>query len=125
MKNLFKAAVVGAAVIASGAVMAQPAMASNLSWTFGDGVVSYADSGNKFCIRAYDSEGARQIKVLWRPTGTSNSVTFTDKNNYYGHSGGTCWNLTSTENVSITLTASSYWGERGTWKAQGHKTITT
>jgi 3-oxoacyl-[acyl-carrier-protein] synthase III len=125
MKNLFKAAVVGAAVVTSGVVMAQPAMASDLSWTFGDGAVSYRDSGNDLCARAYDSEGARQVKVLWTPHTTQRTSTFIDKNNYYGDSGGSCWDMAGTgENVTVTVTVSSYWGERG-WKNHGSRTITT
>ncbi|MGW4967048.1 hypothetical protein ACWEPL_58350 [Nonomuraea sp. NPDC004186] len=126
MKNLLKAAAVGAALVASSAAMAQPAMASDLSWTFSDGVISYNDSTNKFCVRAYDSEGARQVTATITPTGGSRSVTFTDKNDYYGHSGGSCMYLNGySENTSLTVTAKSYWGERGTWVGRGSRTITT
>ncbi|MET9251074.1 hypothetical protein [Nonomuraea sp. NPDC003709] len=128
MKNLLKAAAVGAALVASSAAMAQPAMASDLSWTFSDGVISYNDSTNKFCVRAYDSEGARQVSATITPTGGGRSVTVTDKNDFYGHSGGTCIYLNSSyvpENTSLSVSAKSYWGERGTWVGRGSRTITT
>ncbi|MFB4270397.1 hypothetical protein [Nonomuraea sp. GTA35] len=128
MKNPFKAAVVSAALVASSVAMAQPAMASDLSWTFSDGVISYRDSTNKFCVRAYDSEGGRQIRTTVTPTGGGRAVNVTDKNNFYDHPGGTCVYLNSSyvpENTSITVTASSYWGERGTWVGRGSRTITT
>ncbi|MCG5218359.1 hypothetical protein [Streptosporangium sp. KLBMP 9127] len=126
MKNLLKTAVVGAALVASSLAMAQPAMASTFSWNVSDGVISYDDASNKFCVRAYDSEGARSVEV----TLTSSSglkYTITDLNNYYGKPGGTCRYLNNTysENTSLSATARSYWGERGTWVSRGSKSFTT
>ncbi|MGP3962205.1 hypothetical protein ACTWPT_40060 [Nonomuraea sp. 3N208] len=125
MKNLLKTAVVGAAVVASSLAMAQPAMASSFSWNVGDGVISYDDASNKFCVRAYDSEGARSVEVEL-PAGGS-TFTITDLNNYYGKPGGTCRYLNNiySENRSLTVTAESYWGERGTWVDRGSKSFTT
>ncbi|UBU14569.1 hypothetical protein [Nonomuraea gerenzanensis] len=118
------AAVVGAALVASAVVTAQPAMASDLSWTFSDGAISYRDSTNKFCVRAYDSEGARKVTVT--ATGGGRSWSLTDQNDHYDHPGGTCISLNGhAENTSVTLTAKSYWGERGTWVGRGSRTITT
>jgi hypothetical protein len=126
MKNLLKTAAVGAVLVASSVAMAQPAMASDLSWTFSDGVISYRDSTNKFCVRAYDSEGARQVTATMTPTGGGRSVALTDKNDFYDHPGGTCIYLNGhPENTSLSVTAKSYWGERGTWVGRGSRTITT
>ncbi|MCG5217751.1 hypothetical protein [Streptosporangium sp. KLBMP 9127] len=115
MRNLLKVAVVGAALVASSVAMTQPAMASDLSWNVSDGAISYSDSKNKFCARAYDSEGARQVKVTVTAVGKP-TIAFIDKNNYYGHSGGRCVYLTNyREDTRLTVTAATYWGERGTW----------
>ncbi|TMR25669.1 hypothetical protein ETD86_00650 [Nonomuraea turkmeniaca] len=127
MKNLLKTTVVGAALVASSFAMAQPAMASSLSWNVSDGLISYADASNKFCVRAYDSEGARQVTVTLTPVNGGSTITITDKNNYYGHSGGTCRYLNNTykENTSLRATARSYWGERGTWVGRGTRSFTS
>ncbi|MGI5284007.1 hypothetical protein ACQEVF_11800 [Nonomuraea polychroma] len=118
MKKLLKTAAVGAIVVASSFAMAQPAMASDLSWNVSDGLISYADSTNKFCVRAYDSEGARQVKA------TLNGYVITDKNNYYGDPGGTCIYLNAyAEGARLVVSASTYWGERGTWVGRGSRTF--
>jgi hypothetical protein len=118
LKNIVKTAVAGIGLAVATLAFAQPASASSFSWNVGDGLVTYSDSGNALCIRAYDSEGARWVRVV------VNGRSYTDYNNYYGDSGGTCWTLSLTENATYTARASSYWGERGTTISRGSKSFT-
>ena len=115
IKALGRMAVLGVTVAAATIFAAQPAFASDLNWNVGDGVVSYTDSTNTLCAHAYNSEGARQVLIL---------NVGRDYNNYYGHTGSTCWYLNRTENSSYTISVNTYWGERGDWVSRGSRTVT-
>lgn len=126
MKKLLKTAAIGAIAIASSFALAQPAMASSLSWNVSDGLISYVDSTNQYCVKAYDSEGARQVKANLRISGSSGGgTTITDKNNYYGDMGPTCITLNAfKEDTTLVVSVSTYWGERGSWVGRGSRSFT-
>ncbi|MFI6478030.1 hypothetical protein ACIBH1_08870 [Nonomuraea sp. NPDC050663] len=118
LKNIVKTAVAGIGFAAATLAIAQPASASSFSWNVGDGLITYVDSGNRLCVEAYDSEGARWVEVR------INGRTYRDNNNYYGDPGSLCWTLSLTENATYTATARSYWGERGTTISRGSRSFT-
>ena len=122
MRNLLKTAVVGAGVAAATFALASPALANSFSKSVGDGTISYDDGADRFCAQAYNTDGARQVRVHLVPISRSGpSPEFTDKNNYYGHSGATCSTaLTSAyEDTYYRADVETYWGERGTWVNRG------
>ncbi|MFI9554665.1 hypothetical protein [Nonomuraea endophytica] len=116
MKNLLKTAVVGVTVAAASFALAQPALANSFSRNVGDGTVSYNDGTDSLCVAAFNTEGARWVKVKLVPLSRPGpSPTITDNNNYYGHTGNTCGSLaTAYEDTRYRADITSYWGERGT-----------
>jgi len=125
MKNLLKTAMVGATVAATTFALAQPALANSFSRNVSDGTVSYDDGGDRFCAQAFNSEGARWVRVQLVPISRSGpSPTITDYNNYYGHSGSTCTSLaTAYEDTQYRADITTYWGERGTAVSRGSVTF--
>lgn len=122
MKKLLKTAVVGVSVAAASLALATPASANSFSKNVGDGTVSYDDGGDRFCVTAFNSEGARWVQVKLVPISRSGpSPTIKDYNNYYGHSGSTCSTALSTayEDTYYRADITSYWGERGTTISHG------
>ncbi|MDX6741382.1 hypothetical protein [Actinocorallia sp. A-T 12471] len=116
MKNLIRTAVVGFAA-ASALALAQPASAASFGpVAVGDGTVSYNDGTDSFCAQAYNTEGARWVQVTLVPLSRSGpSPSWTDQNNYYGHSGSSCRSLASAyEDTYYRADIRTYWGERGT-----------
>ncbi|MFI6291849.1 hypothetical protein ACIBEJ_09715 [Nonomuraea sp. NPDC050790] len=117
MKNLLKTAVVGVTVAAATFALAQPALANSFSRNVGDGTVAYDDGGDRFCAAAFNTEGARWVRVKLVPISRPGpSPEITDRNNYYGHSGNTCTTALATayEDTRYRADITSYWGERGT-----------
>jgi hypothetical protein len=125
MKNLLKTAVVGVTVAAATFALAQPALANSFSTNVGDGTVSYNDGEDRLCAQAFNTEGARWVRVTLVPLSRSGpSPTITDRNNYYGHSGSTCTSLaTAYEDTRYRADITSYWGERGTTVSRGSVTF--
>lgn len=128
MRNVVRAAAVTVGAAALSLSLAQPASAA--SWgplNVGDGTVSYNDGADRICVKAYNSEGARQVKVTLTRLNKAGPSGFSviDKNNYYGHSGNTCSTALSRayEDTQYRAVITTYWGERGTWKTRATKTF--
>lgn len=121
MKNVVKAAAVTVGAAALCLSLAQPASAASFGpINVGDGTVSYNDTYDRLCASAYNSEGARQVKMTLTRLNQAGPSGFSvvDKNNYYGHSGSTCSTALSSayEDTYYKAVVTTYWGERGTWQ---------
>ncbi|MEV0611895.1 hypothetical protein AB0I81_01140 [Nonomuraea sp. NPDC050404] len=117
MKKLSKFAAVSLGVVTASVVLTQPASAANYSWNVGDGTITYTDSSNTLCVRAFDTGGARQVTT---------NLFWSDKNNYYGDPGSSCGIVAGRElpeGTRIVIHVRTYWGERGTWVSKGNKTF--
>ncbi|MEX5633934.1 hypothetical protein [Parafrankia sp. FMc2] len=124
-KKSLKAALVATAAAAASLVLALPASAASFSLNVGDGTVTYSDGVNQFCLTAYNSEGARWVQAVVTPVSSSSAPSYTrrDNNNYYGHSGSTCWTINAPEDTRYRAVITSYWGERGTTVSRGTQTF--
>jgi hypothetical protein len=122
MRNRLKIAVVGTSIVAATFALATPALANSFSKNVGDGTISYDDASDRFCAQAFNTDGARQVRVHLVPISRSGpSPEFTDKNNYYGDSGATCSTALSSayEDTYYRADVETYSGERGTWVNRG------
>ena len=122
-KNVITKTMVGVGLSAVSLVFAQTALANSFTTTTQGGTASYNDGADQFCAQAYNSEGARTVRVqLTAISRPGPSKDFKDYNNYYGHPGATCVSLAAAyEDTQYRAIIDGYWGEVGTVQ---RKTVT-
>ncbi|WP_370948554.1 hypothetical protein AB5J62_13505 [Amycolatopsis sp. cg5] len=113
MKNTAKAAFVALGVSAVSLLLTQPASANSFTASTQGGTAQYDDGGDRFCVHAYDSEGARWIKATVKPlNGVGPTLSLSDNNNSTGNDCGSL--ATAYEDTKYRATITAYWGETGT-----------
>lgn len=110
------AATTGAAAVLS--VVGSPiASANSFSASTQGGTATYDDGGDQFCAFAWNTEGARSVRVtLTAVSRPGPSHDFTDRNTYAGgNAGNSCRSLaTAYEDTRYKAVIRGYWGETGT-----------
>ncbi|MFD8495877.1 hypothetical protein [Amycolatopsis sp. NPDC059657] len=113
MKITAKAAFVALGVSAVSLLVTEAAFANSIIVDTQGGRAQYDDGGDRFCVHASDSEGARWIKATVKPlNGVGPTLNLSDNNTTPANHCGSL--ATAYEDTKYRATITAYWGETGT-----------